>query len=186
MKLPAGIRASVSVVALGWVVFFASVSIFRLSTGWSVEPYRVRSGALMDAVRAVAEKTPPEAVVGAPELWPGIHLYTGRAVVPSARFRPFSGEDPVEGTPEQQYEIWIESGVTHILVEHGGRVHGAALDRLDALCPPGTVQVLDSQPGQFLVFLAWDSACQERVLQARTRAGTQAGTQVGTQAGDRD
>jgi hypothetical protein len=171
MSLPAGLRIPTAVVALGWVILFASVSIFRLSSGWSVEPYRIRSAALMDAVRAVAEKTPPDAVVGAPELWPGIHLYTGRSVVPSARFLPLAGGEPVEGTPEQQYEIWIGSGVTHILVEHGGRVHGAALDRVDALCPAGTVQVLDSQPGQFLVALLWDSACQERVLQAGTGAG---------------
>ncbi len=157
------------------VALFVSVSIFRLSSGWSVEPYRIRSAALMDAVRAVVENTPSDAVVGAPELWAGIHLYTGRSVVPSARFRPFSGGGPVEGTPEEQYEIWIGQGVTHILVEHGGRVHGAALDRVDALCPPGTVQLLDSQPGQFLVALAWDSACQERVLQAGSSASTEAG-----------
>jgi hypothetical protein len=172
MSLPSRLRAPVAVVALAWVAFFASVSIFRLSSGWSVEPYRVRSAALMDAVRAVEENTPPDAVVGAPELWPGIHLYTGRAVVPSARFRPMAKGEPVEGTPEQQYEIWIGSGVTHILVEHGGLVHGPALDRIDALCPPGTVQVLDIQPGRFLVALPWDTACQERVLQAGTEAGS--------------
>ena len=170
-SLPAGVRVPAAVVALGWVVLFASVSIFRLGSGWSAEPYRIRSAALMDAVRAVAQKTPPDAVVGAPELWPGIHLFTGRTVVPSARFQPFSGGNPVEGTPEQQYEIWIESGVTHILVEQGGRIHGAALDRVDALCPPGTVQLLDSLPGQFLVALAWDSACQERVLGAGSGEG---------------
>lgn len=171
MSLPFRLRVPVAAVALAWVVPFASVSIFRLSSGWSVEPYRIRSAALMDAVRAVEENTPPDAVVGAPELWPGIHLFTGRAVVPSARFRPLAGGEPAEGTPEQQYEIWIGSGVTHILVEHGGRVHGAALDRVDALCPAGTVQLLDSQPGQFLVALVWDSACQERVLQAGTETG---------------
>jgi len=172
MSLPSRLRVPVAVVALAWVAFFASVSIFRLSSGWSVEPYRIRSAALMDAVRAVEENTPSDAVVGAPELWAGIHLYTGRAVVPSARFRPMARGEPVEGTPEQQYEIWIGSGVTHILVEHGGRVHGPALDRIDALCPPGTVQVLDIQPGRFLVALPWDAACQELVLQAGTEAGS--------------
>jgi hypothetical protein len=146
----------VTLVALGWVVFFSAVSLHRLSDGWAVEPYRIRSAALMDAVRAVSEKTPEDAVVGAPEMWAGIHLYTGRAVVPSARFRPVSGGEPVGGTPEEQYELWIETGVTHILVEHGGLVHGAALDRIDALCPPGTVVLLDSQPGRFLVALNWD------------------------------
>ena len=172
MSLPPRLRIPVAVVALAWVALFASVSIFRLSSGWSVEPYRIRSAALLDAVRAVEENTPPDAVVGAPELWAGIHLYTGRAVVPSARFRPLAVGGPVEGTPEQQYAIWIGSGVTHVLVEHGGRVHGPALDRVDALCPPGTVQLLDSQPGRFLVALAWDSACQELVLRVGREAGS--------------
>jgi len=158
------VRRVVGVAAVGWVVLFASVSVTRLANGWTGEAYRVRSVALVDAVRAVREKTPPDAVVGAPELWAGLHLFTGRAVVPSARFRPLSEGGPVEGTPQQQYEIWIAAGMTHLLVEHGGRVHGAALDRVDALCPPGTVQVVDSQPGRFLVALAWDRDCQERVL----------------------
>jgi hypothetical protein len=57
------------------------------------------------------------------------------------------------------------------VVEHGGEVHGDALDRIDALCPPGTVQLLDNQPGQFLVGLNWDAACQERVLAAGSDEG---------------
>ena len=164
MNLSPRLRLPVAVVGLAWGVLFGAVSVVRLAGGWSMESYGVRSAVLMDAARAVSEKTPSDAVVGAPELWPGLHLLTGRTVVPSARFRPLAGDDPVYGTPEQQYEIWISTGVTHILVEHGGRVHGAALDRVDALCPPGTVQVLDSQPGRFLVALEWDAACQERVL----------------------
>ena len=166
-------RVAVAVVAVVWAGVFSSVSLYRLGTGWPVEPYRIRSEALLDASRAVRERTPPNAIVGAPELWSGIHLLTGRAVVPSARFRPLSGSDPVGGTPEQQYEVWIESGVTHILVEHGGQVHGAALDRIDALCPPGTISVLDTQPGRVLVALAWDSTCQARVLQSDAGVGDQ-------------
>jgi hypothetical protein len=166
--LPGGLRASVSAGALAWVLLFASVSIHRLANGWTTESYRVRSAALMDAVRAVTEKTPQDAVVGAPESWAGLQLYTGRTVVPSARFHPLAGAEPVEGTPEEQYEIWIGAGVTHLLVEHGGRVHGAALDRVEALCPPGTLQVLDTQPGRVLVALAWDAACQERVMRGGT------------------
>jgi hypothetical protein len=121
----------------------------------------------MTAVRAVGEKTPPGAVVGAPELWSGIHLVTGRTVVPSARFRPLGIGGPTAGTPEEQYEIWISTGLTHIVVEHGGQVHGEAIDRIDALCPPGTVLLLDNQPGQFLVALDWDSTCQARVMAGR-------------------
>jgi hypothetical protein len=154
----------VTAVAVAWVVLFAGVSTFRLAEGWTLEGYRVRSNALLDAVQAITEKTPTDAVVGAPELWSGIHLLTGRTVVPSARFVPLAREGPPEGTPEEQYRIWMQSGVTHILVEHGGRVHGAALDRVDELCAPGTVQLLDSRPGQFLVALAWDEECKERVL----------------------
>ena len=56
-----------------------------------------------------------------------------------------------------------------ILVEHGGLVHGEALDRVDAVCPEGTVQVLDMQPGQFLVALNWDRECQERLLRGEGR-----------------
>jgi hypothetical protein len=164
MKLPTGIRIPAAGLALVWIGLFVSVSVFRLGTGWIHDPYEVRAEALLDAARAVEEKTPPAAVVGAPELWAGIHLHTGRTVVPSARFRPLAGEGPVGGTPEQQYEIWISTGVTHILVEHGGAVHGPALDRIDALCAPGTVQVLDTRPGRVLVSLAWDEACKELVL----------------------
>jgi len=170
VPLPTWTRRLAVGTGLAWALLFTGVSIVRLATGWTSEAYRIRSAALMDAVRAVQEKTPQDAVVGAPELWPGIQLFTGRTVVPSARFRPLSGGGPVEGTPQEQYEIWIATGLTHLLVEHGGQVHGAALDRIDALCAPGTVQVLDSQPGRFLVQLSWDRACQERVLRPDVRA----------------
>jgi hypothetical protein len=115
-------------------------------------------------VKAVQEKTPNEAVVGAPELWAGIHLYTGRLVSPSARFLPLSSRGPSWGIPEEQYRLWMEAGLTHLLVEHAGNVHGEALDRMDERCPPGTVQVLDLQPGQFLVALNWDAACRRVLL----------------------
>ncbi len=162
--LPRRLRIPTSGIALGWVLLFLSVSIVRLAGGWTMEAYRIRSEALLDAARAVTENTPLDAVVGAPELWAGLHLHTGRSVVPSARFRPLVAGGLVSGTPEEQYEIWIASGVTHILVEHGGLVHGDALDRIDALCPAGSVQLLDSQPGRYLVGLGWDAACQELVL----------------------
>lgn len=148
-----------------WVTLFLVVSILRLGGGWVGEAYRIRSEALLEGVRAVVEKTPPDAVVGAPELWAALHLYTGRTVTPSARFRPLARESPIQGTPEAQYKTWISGGLTHLLVEHGGRVHGEALDRVDARCPPGTVQLLDSRPGQYLVALAWDEACRDELLE---------------------
>jgi hypothetical protein len=152
------------VVGGGWGVLILALSLFRLGTGWPAESYRVRTEALALAVQAVNEKTPPDAVIGAPELWSGINLFSGREVSPSARFRPLATTGPSWGSPQEQYELWMRVGITHLVVEHGGDVHGEALDRVDALCPPGTVRVLDMQPGQFLVELAWDRECQERVL----------------------
>jgi hypothetical protein len=157
-------RVVVAAVAGLWLISMVSVSVYRLGTGWPGQPYRIRSEALVVAVRAVEEQTPPDAVVGAPELWSGVYLFTGRSVVPSARFRPLVPGYPPGGSVEEQVELWIASGVTHLVVEHGGRVHGDALDRIEALCPPGTLQLLDNQPGQFLVALNWDSACQNLVL----------------------
>jgi hypothetical protein len=147
-----------------WVALFLSVSLFRLGSGWTGENYRVRSEVLAEAARAVRDHTPEDAVVGAPELWSGIHLFTGRRVSPSAPFRPLADSGKIWGDPQEQYRLWLAAGLTHILVEHGGEIHGEALDRVDALCPPGTVQLLDARPGQFLVQLNWDQECQERVL----------------------
>lgn len=163
--LPPGGRILTGAARAGWVLAFAGLSLFRLGSGWVGDVYRVRSEALVEAVRAIQEKTPGDAVVGAPELWSGIHLFTGRDVSPSARFLPLSRIGPSWGTPEEQYRLWDQAGITHILVEHGGGVHGPALDRLDATCVPGTVQLLDSRPGQFLIRLNWDRACRRVVLE---------------------
>jgi hypothetical protein len=150
--------------AFVWIGVFVAVSGHRLWSGWPGRPYQARAEALERAVRAVVEKTPPDAVVGAPELWAGLHLFSGRTVMPSARFFPLAREAPSWGSEEEQYEAWISGGLTHVLVEHGGGVHGAALDRVDQRCPPGTVQVLDIQPGQFLVRLNWDEECRRNVF----------------------
>ena len=61
--------------------------------------------------------------------------------------------------------------MTHILVEHGGQVHGPAIDRIDSLCEPGTVEVLDTKPGRFLVALNWGEECQRRVLEGGEGTG---------------
>lgn len=162
--LPLGNRIPLAMLAMSWVAAFMGLSAVRLAAGWPREAYEVRSEALVQAVRAVQEKTPEHAVVGAPELWAGIHLYTGRRVAPSARFRPLSTRGPSWGRPEEQYRLWREAELTHILVEHGGKIHGEALDRVDAICPPGTVQLLDMNAGQFLVALNWDEECQHRLM----------------------
>jgi hypothetical protein len=158
-------RGAVLVVGGLWVVLATGFSVYRLGSGWVGEPYRVRSGVLMTAVEAVEEKVPPGAVVGAPELWPGLHLFTGVAVVPSARFIPLGGEEPTWGSAGAQFTLWKETGVTHILVEQGGRIHGDALGELEDVCGPGTVEVLDRKPGHVLVALHWDAACQAAVME---------------------
>jgi hypothetical protein len=170
------VRVCIGIVATLWLASMVSVSAYRLSTGWPGQPYRIRSEALVTAVRAVEENTRSSAVVGAPELWSGVHLFTGRSVVPSARFRPLVPGSPPGGTVGEQVELWIAVGVTHLVVEHGGDVHGAALDRIDALCSPGTVELLDNQPGQFLVALNWDAACQALVLQSEEASGSGPGS----------
>jgi hypothetical protein len=154
----------VAVVASAWILGVSAWWTFDLATGEPGAVYRVRAEALGRAVRAVEEKTPEDAVVGAPELWSGIQLFTGRSVVPSARFFPLAQDGPSWGTPEEQYALWAVSGIDHLLVEHGGGVHGEALDRVDERCDPGTVEVLDLQPGQFLVRLNWAGACRDQLL----------------------
>jgi hypothetical protein len=162
--LPKPVRVGFLAVGVFWAAAFVGVSASRLAGGWLQEGYRIRADALAEVVRTVVEKTPESAVVGAPEMWAGIHLFTGRSVIPSARFRPLSADGPSQGTPEEQYAIWMEAGLTHVLVEHGGQVHGDAIDRIDAMCEPGTVELVDNRPGRFLVALHWTQDCQDRVM----------------------
>ena len=161
---PRGIwRVSLVALAGGWTLLFLSVATYRLFTGWPGEAYRVRSNVLVTAVDAVEEFTPQDAVVGAPELWPGLQLFTGRTVVPSARFVPLASDEPTWGSPEAQFALWQEAGLTHLLVEHGGRVHGDALEKITETCRAGTVQVLDQQASHVLVALNWDEECRSRL-----------------------
>jgi hypothetical protein len=165
--LPKRGRIPIGALAGGWALLVLGVSGYRLVTGWPGQAYRVRSDVLSMVVRSVEERTPPDAVIGAPEFWPGIYLFTGRAVVPSARFLPLGGDDPTWGSPKAQHALWIEGGVTHILVEDGGRIHGAALEKVAEICPPGTVQVLDRQVGHVLVALRWDADCRAKLMEER-------------------
>lgn len=169
-----GFRGRISVLFLagGWVLLATGFSTYRLAKGWPAEAYRVRSEVLMTAVQAVEEKVPPGSVVGAPELWPGLQLFTGVTVVPSARFIPLAGEEPTWGSPRAQFALWMETGVTHILVEHGGNVHGEALEILEGACPPGTVQLIDRKPGHVLVALHWDETCRNRVMEGDPTEGS--------------
>lgn len=155
----------VSTMGVLWAFSFVGESWERLASGWTTRGYEVRAAALGRAVEAIETTVPEGGVIGAPELWAGIHLYTGRTVAPSARFLPLADEGPSWGTPEEQYRLWIAAGIDHILLEHGGGVHSPPLTRMDELCPGGAVQLLASMPGAFLVRLNWDAECKGRLLE---------------------
>lgn len=151
-------------IALGaWAAWFAVSGLRTLTSGSHLEAYRLRSEVLVEAATAVARNTPPDAVVGAPEIFAALHLYTDRTVAPSARFLPLAEEGPSWGTEEQQYELWQATGMDHLLVEHAGGVHGAALDRMDERCPNGGVVLLASLSGSFLVQLEAGADCYARL-----------------------
>jgi hypothetical protein len=146
-----------------WATGFAATSAVRLATGWVAAGYEIRARQLSSALAAIRGRLPPRAVLGAPELWPALHLINGVRVAPSARFRPLAPEGvPVWGTPEEQFELWTAAGITQLLLEQGAAIHGEALDALEAACP-GAVGVLDVRPGQIFVRLGWDEACRVRV-----------------------
>ncbi|HSR42594.1 MAG TPA: hypothetical protein VLL48_10490, partial [Longimicrobiales bacterium] len=146
-----------------WGAGFALLSCVGLLRGWDEGPYRIRSVALGRALEAVEEHTPPEAVVGAPELWPGIGIHAGRTVVPSARFLPRRSDGPVWGTPPEQFALWELAGVDYLVVEHGSRVHGDALERLRSVCGEEAAPTVERWPGARLVRLGWDPECRARL-----------------------
>ena len=152
----------IGAMGLVWILALVSVSVIALGGRRHVEPLRVRELMLARAVQAVEERVPPNGVVGAPELWAGLALHTGRRVAPSARFRP-AGDGPIWGTPPEQFAVWSASGIEYVVLENAGLVHQEALDELDARCP-GAVQLQASWAGGMLVRLAWDDACRDVVL----------------------
>ncbi len=152
----------IGAMGLVWIIALGSTSVIALKGGRHVEPLRVRELMLARAVPAVFERVPPNAVVGAPELWAGLALHTGRRVAPSARFRP-AGDGPIWGDPQEQFAVWAASGIEYVVLENAGLVHQEALDELDARCP-GAVQLQASWGGGMLVRLDWDEACRALVL----------------------
>ena len=146
----------------GWAVLFVGVSLWGMAAGWPGAGYEVRSGILAGTVRAVDDAAPPDAVVGAPELWAGIHLYTDRTVAPSARFLPVRPDAPVWGTPEEQYRLWAAAGIDHLVVE-GGQIHTEALDRMVEVCGEDSVRVVATWEGGVLAHLAWSPECRRRL-----------------------
>jgi hypothetical protein len=155
---PAPARFLLGATGLGWVVWLGAASVIALGAERHLEPLRVRETMLARAVQAVNERVPPDGVVGAPELWPGLALHTGRRVAPSARFRP-AGDAPIWGTPSEQFAVWSAARIDYVVLENAGVVHLEALDELDARCP-GAVQLQASWGGGMLVRLDWDDECR--------------------------
>lgn len=145
-----------------WAGAFAAVSVWSLATGGIGAGYDIRSRALVQAAEAVESGVPEDKVVGAPELWAGLHLYTGRTVAPSARFRPLDPDGPVWGHPPAQHELWDAAGLDYLVVEHGGKVHQAALEALEARCGSGAVVVVASWRGAALYHLRRSAECVPR------------------------
>ncbi len=152
-------------IGLIWMVWLVSASVMALSAERHLEPLRIREVMLARAVQAVGERAPPDGVVGAPELWSGLALHTGRRVAPSARFRP-AGDDPIWGTPVEQFEVWSAAGIEYVVLENAGVVHLEAMDELEARCP-GAVQLQASWGGGMLVHLEWDDTCRASLLSDR-------------------
>ena len=154
---PGHIRNAVIGLAILWMGSYTVLSAGRIARGWPVSAYRLRSDALATALESLENTAPSDAVVGAPELWPALHLHGGWTVVPSALFAPGASveEGPAWGTPERQLDLWSAAGVDHVLLEQAGTIHGATLDLLDVRCP-GAVNVLAQMPGQILVRVSWD------------------------------
>jgi hypothetical protein len=155
---------AVGVLGLCWIVWLGGSSLLHLRAERHLEAFEVRSRMLARAVIAVEDRVPEDGVLGAPELWAGLALHTGRTVAPSARFHP-GGEGPPWGSNREQYEVWDAAGIEYVLLENSGRIHKAALDELDARCP-GSVELLASWGGGLLVRLDWDQACRSEVLSA--------------------
>ena len=149
-------------VAAAWVLLYVghgSAGLFGAEAG---SGHDVRGRQLVGTMLAIERATPPTAIVGAPELWPAIPLYTNRLAVPSAPFRPAADEAPVWGDPEAQIELWLAAEVGWVVLEQGGAIHAPTLDRIEAECP-GSVTVRARWEGQSLVSLDWDSACRRRL-----------------------
>lgn len=153
---PGVLTAAGTVAAL--VLILAGMRLFGEA---GTRPLRIRTTQLVGALEAIEAHTDPGDVVGAPELWPAVPLYTDRIGVPSARFRP-GGEGPRQGTPQEQYRTWVLTDLEWVVTEAGGRVHGDALDLVEETCP-GVLFVPARWGGQALVRVPWDADCRRRL-----------------------
>ncbi|MDH5588921.1 MAG: hypothetical protein OEZ65_08555 [Gemmatimonadota bacterium] len=155
-----GVRRVAAVASVLWIGAYTAVSAGRVTSGWVDAPYRFRAQRMAGAVAALERVAEAGSVVGAPEFWPGLHLHGGWQVVPSARFQPRgeSAGSPVWGTAQDQLELWLETGVTHLLLEQEGQIHGEALDLLEGRCP-GAVALLARMEGQLVTRVRVSEEC---------------------------
>lgn len=138
---------------------YVGVTAVRIAERWPAAPFAVRAGQLAGAVEMLATVAPGDAVVGAPELWPALHLHGGWTVAPSALFRPRAPEGvPLWGRPEDQVDLWRTAGIDYLVLEEAGVVSSAALDRLEAECP-GTVFIPARTGALLLIELQWQPGC---------------------------
>ena len=146
-----------------WVAFYGGTSLYRVTQGYPQAGHEIRRDALAAATQAVERTGANNEVVGAPELWAALHLYTGRPVAPSAPFRPGS-VGRISGTPQEQWAVWSAGGVEHLLAEHGGLVHAQALDSLEARCP-AVMQIMATLPGAILLDIGRQDPCVRAELE---------------------
>lgn len=159
LRVPRARRAVLAVAVLmgSWAVFYGVVNAHRIAAEWPTAAYRIRADRLAIAVETMSRTVPPDAIVGAPEFWAALHLHGGWTVAPSVLFDPASTdiEAPSWGSPEEQERLWRSVGIDHLLLEQGGMLHGATLDRLEERCP-GMVRVLARAPPMLMVRLEWN------------------------------
>jgi hypothetical protein len=153
--------------AVVWVCVFALGNGWTLYRGGHDSIHRDRSVLLLRAASAVATHVPRTAIVVSPELWPGIHLYTGRTVAPSTRFRPAATGNRRWGTPQEQVELWLTVGAEYVLLEFGDLVHGETLAFLQQTCGPQAVQLVTRSDAMHLVRLVIDDRCRAALAAAR-------------------
>lgn len=150
-----GVGAPSRVLGFTWAVWFVAANAAALAAHRHDAVLVERSLLLLRVAQGVRIATPRDAVVGAPELWAGVHLYTGRTVAPSARFRPASGERPVWGTAAEQIKLWRTAGIDFLVLELGGRIHQDALLELQRRCGREAVRSAARFPGGEIVRLDW-------------------------------
>jgi len=148
----ARVRRVGATLLVGWTAYYGVVNTFRIAEEWPTAGYRIRAERMAAAVEAMGRTVPPDAVVGAPEFWAGLHLHGGWTTAPSVLFDPASTdvEAPSWGSPDAQERLWRAAGIEYLLLEQGGALNGAALDRIEARCP-GAVEVVARIPPMLLV-----------------------------------